>query len=733
MTNLTLKSIFLTILISLLGNSNCVAQVGIGTTVPSGALDITSVDEGILIPRVALSATNVATVLTPTVSELVYNTFTSALGPNQVAPGFYYWNGTIWVPIPTGSLTAWSLTGNSGTSAATNFIGTTDATDFVARTNNTEKVRITSAGNLGVGTSSPAAKLDVAAGVSTVNSVVNATGSINDFLQFNVQNTSTGTQAQSGYSATADNGSPTTGFAWMGINNSTFNFPTSYNIGAANDVAYVGSGQDLHIANANNTKSIILSTGKATTPFFNERMRIINNGNVGIGTAAPAAKLDVAAGVYTVNSVVNATGSINDFLQFNVQNTSTGTQAQSGYSATADNGNATTGFAWIGINNSTFNFPTAYNIGAANDVSYVGSGQDMHIANANNTKSIIFSTGKATTPFFDERMRIRSDGSVGINNTGAASEKLKVSHTGAGNDAINAVNSDSNVGKGNAVWATNSNATGTSIIASAGATPPNVLPNLGAGIAGSHVDGYGVYANTGNGDPSNASHNGHAAGGFLLDNDNSVATNGSSAFAKLAGKDNLSPNGILGAQSLLYGGYFQGGVSAQSYSYAGLKYNHNGAGGGGTDYKVIGNGVASTIILDENKKPRIMFCPEAPEVLFEDYGVSKLINGEAFIVLDKILAASMKIDEKHPLKVFIQLEGDCNGVYVTDKSNVGFRVKELNTGKSNVSFSWHIVGSRADSRDELGNVNSEFENLRLPIGPTKLKQDVLLQKSNNKK
>ena len=104
---------------------------------------------------------------------------------------------------------------------------------------------------------------------------------------------------------------------------------------------------------------------------------------------------------------------------------------------------------------------------------------------------LFFPTGRATTPFFNERMRIRSDGSVGINSTGAASEKLKVVHNGAANDAINAVNNDDNVGKGNAVWATNSNATGTSIIASAGATPPSVLPTTGAGISGSHVDGYG--------------------------------------------------------------------------------------------------------------------------------------------------------------------------------------------------------------------------------------------------
>ncbi len=80
----------------------------------------------------------------------------------------------------------------------------------------------------------------------------------------------------------------------MGINNSLFNFPATYNIGAANDVTYIGSGQDMHIANASQTRSIILSTGKSTTPFFNERMRITNAGNVGIGTSSPNATLDVS-------------------------------------------------------------------------------------------------------------------------------------------------------------------------------------------------------------------------------------------------------------------------------------------------------------------------------------------------------------------------------------------------------------------------------------------------------
>lgn len=100
MKNITLKSILIFFLVITTFNL-CYSQVGIGNSDPQGTLDITSSNDGLLIPRIALSATNVATVITPTVSELVYNTFTSAVGPNQVTPGFYFWDGSLWVSIST--------------------------------------------------------------------------------------------------------------------------------------------------------------------------------------------------------------------------------------------------------------------------------------------------------------------------------------------------------------------------------------------------------------------------------------------------------------------------------------------------------------------------------------------------------------------------------------------------------------------------------------------------------
>ena len=133
-----------------------------------------------------------------------------------------------------------------------------------------------------------------------------------------------------------------------------------------------------------------------------------------------------------------------------------------------------------------------------------------------------------------------------------------------------------------------------------------------------------------------------------------------------------------------------------------------------TDLKIIGTGVVSTIVEDEANTPRVMFAPEAPEVLFQDYGVGQLQNGVAHIAIDPILTKNIIVDSEHPLKVFIQLEGDCNGVFVTNKSSTGFTVKELQNGQSNTPFSYQIVANRIDRNDNSLMSASSFQDLRFP-------------------
>lgn len=88
---------------------NAFAQVGISNTSPQAALDITSSENGVLLPRIALSSlTDATTVVNPNggalvTSTLVFNDGTAGLTP----AGFYYWNGTQWTPLIDNSVSVY--------------------------------------------------------------------------------------------------------------------------------------------------------------------------------------------------------------------------------------------------------------------------------------------------------------------------------------------------------------------------------------------------------------------------------------------------------------------------------------------------------------------------------------------------------------------------------------------------------------------------------------------------
>src|SRR6187455_1578933 len=100
--------------------------IGINILSPdaSSMLEIASTSKGLLTPRMT-TAQRVA-IAAPANGLLVYDISLNS---------FYFFDGVIWKPIASGS-TAWSLTGNSGTDPATNFLGTIDNQPLLFKVNN---------------------------------------------------------------------------------------------------------------------------------------------------------------------------------------------------------------------------------------------------------------------------------------------------------------------------------------------------------------------------------------------------------------------------------------------------------------------------------------------------------------------------------------------------------------------------------------------------------------------
>ena len=89
----------------------------------------------------------------------------------------------------------------------------------------------------------------------------------------------------------------------------------------------------------------------------------------------------------------------------------------------------------------------------------------------------------------------------------------------------------------------------------------------------------------------------------------------------------------------------------------------------GTGWRILGSSPSARIA--------------AEEVLVRT-GSSTLTNGSTFIKFD-----NPKEDFENVI-IQIQAEGDCNGLFITNKTKEGFEVKELQKGKSNVKFSWKL-------------------------------------------
>jgi len=258
------------------------AQIAINTSGnnphSSAAFDIDFIDKGLLIPRVALTQTTSSSPITsPATSLLVYNTATI----NDVTPGYYYWNGSRWIRIA----------GN----------GSCNTANYVLKSNGTDAIcsQIFDNGtNVGIGTTSPLTKLDVVGNILATNGGIRS-GNTNNWANHDifvaaitehpsfVGLRARGTLASPVYPSTNDILLTVTGRDMI----------DGYNGYGGNPFAFGGGAIEFRAAEnfsgTNKGSYITFNTTNIGSNIQTEKMRITANGDVGIGTGSPIAKLDV--------------------------------------------------------------------------------------------------------------------------------------------------------------------------------------------------------------------------------------------------------------------------------------------------------------------------------------------------------------------------------------------------------------------------------------------------------
>ena len=97
---------------------------------------------------------------------------------------------------------------------------------------------------------------------------------------------------------------------------------------------------------------------------------------------------------------------------------------------------------------------------------------------------------------------------------------------------------------------------------------------------------------------------------------------------------------------------------------------------------------------------RDSYAIEAPENWFEDAGSGQLSNGSAVIQLENMFGQAVNTGIDY--HVFLTPNGDCKGLYVSQKSASSFEVHELGGGTSSIAFDYRIMAKRKG-----------FENIRM--------------------
>ncbi|BDB52194.1 emp24/gp25L/p24 family protein [Flavobacterium ammonificans] len=356
------------------------AQTGIGTTTPhaSAKLHVSATDKGFLPPRVTLtSVTDATTIPNPAEGLLVYN-----LGSMGLQAGYYYWNGANWATIATGT-------------TAGNAVVTRDLVKLYHEAYSTSAGKASSTDGFSF-TVPVSGRYEF-----NFNSTAwNSNGS-KVKLTFNIRQGTTNILASDYHESTSSNvWAEYEGRVEVNLNSGiTYNVQIVTTTGQRDNrdfdkIFYKMVAGNLPVNQHMAERNIQLNNNFLSNDGDNEGIRIDNSGNVGIGTATPTSRLNIAGG-----GVKLATGFGNSTNRPSLNTSSIGNYEIRGVGSitgTAQNDSADDGFLRLSAGGGT-----GVSSQSSIDISGFSTVPDM-------SNNIVMRTGGT------ERLRIDPSGNVNI-------------------------------------------------------------------------------------------------------------------------------------------------------------------------------------------------------------------------------------------------------------------------------------------------------------------------------
>jgi hypothetical protein len=193
----------------------------------------------------------------------------------------------------------------------------------------------------------------------------------------------------------------------------------------------------------------------------------------------------------------------------------------------------------------------------------------------------------------------------------------------------------------------------------------------GSGVYGRSSTGVGVFGISSSFGVQGQSTTSYGVAGFSP-NSNGVygeTTSGSAIYGKVttAGPPDIPPTG--------FAGYFQGDVHIVGAFTA--------------------TGIKSAVVPVGDGTGRQLYCLEAPDSWFEDFGQDALSGGSRPVAIDKEFLKVVDTGNADYM-VFITPLAPTPGLFVASRSQEGFVVQEVPGGSGTTPFCYRVVAKRAD-------------------------------------